>query len=76
MAKQAAVETSKPGLIDRIREFFGEVKLEMSRVTWPSKEELKSSTQVVMFILAVLAFVVWVYDIIFQKFVILLLQIG
>lgn len=77
MAKQAAsAAKSKPGLITQVREFLREVKVEMSKVTWPSKEELKSSTQVVLMMLVVVAAIIYVYDVVFQYVVMRLLQFG
>ncbi|HOZ48899.1 MAG TPA: preprotein translocase subunit SecE [Candidatus Hydrogenedentes bacterium] len=77
MAKQTVAPTgTKPSIGARIRDFFQEVKLEMSKVTWPPREELKSSTQVVLILLVVTAAVIYVYDVGFQYLVVWLLQIG
>jgi preprotein translocase subunit SecE len=35
-------------LIERLKIFFKEVRLEMSKVTWPTRAELKDSTIVVI----------------------------
>jgi preprotein translocase subunit SecE len=35
-------------LIERLKVFFKEVRLEMSKVTWPTRAELKDSTIVVI----------------------------
>ncbi len=35
-------------LIERLKVFFKEVRLEMSKVTWPTRAELKDSTVVVI----------------------------
>ncbi len=71
MAKQqtAAVE-AKTGVSVRVREFYQEVMTEMSKVTWPTKDELKSSTQVVMILLAIFAAVIYAYDVVFQVVVV------
>lgn len=71
MAKQqAAVLETKPGLITRIKDFYQEVMAEMSKVTWPTKEELKSNTQVVLLVLAIMSVIIYVFDIVFQFLVV------
>ncbi len=64
----------KPSIWNRVRDFYHEVMTEMSKVTWPTKEELKSSTTVVLWVLVVLAGVIYVYDFIFQVTVLGLLR--
>lgn len=68
MAKQitAASGEAKPTLFARMRDFYDDVMVEMGKVTWPSKDELKSSTTVVLFVLGVITAIVYVYDILFQ----------
>ncbi|RME01190.1 MAG: preprotein translocase subunit SecE [Calditrichaeota bacterium] len=43
----------------KISKFFNDVKVEMSKVTWPSFEELKGSTWIV--IIFSLAFAVYIF---------------
>ncbi|HUW61804.1 MAG TPA: preprotein translocase subunit SecE [Candidatus Bathyarchaeia archaeon] len=76
MAKQttAAGVEAKPTLFVRVRDFYQDVIVEMSKVTWPSRDELKSSTSVVMFLLGVVAVIVYGYDIVFQFVVLGLLK--
>jgi preprotein translocase subunit SecE len=67
MAKQAtATLEQKPSVFARVREFYDEVKWEMGKVTWPTKDELKSSTSVVLLLLGIITVVVYVFDIVFQ----------
>lgn len=67
MAKQSTADAGKkPGWIAQTRTFFGEVRSEMTKVSWPSSAEVKSSTQVVMFMLCALAAIVFVYDRVFD----------
>ncbi|MDZ7860697.1 MAG: preprotein translocase subunit SecE [Candidatus Krumholzibacteriota bacterium] len=44
-------------MIEKIGNFFREVKVEMKKVTWPSREELKESTKLVI----IASFVVTVF---------------
>lgn len=72
MAKQA----DTPGPIARMRSFFLEVQTEMSKVAWPSQDEVKASTSVVLVLLAILAVVVGTMDIVFRTVVVTLLRLA
>jgi preprotein translocase subunit SecE len=75
MAKAATATTGKPNLIQQVKTFAQEVKVEMDKVTWPTKEDLKASTQVVLIFLAIMAILVGILDVIFQNVVLALLRI-
>ncbi|MDO8525639.1 MAG: preprotein translocase subunit SecE [Candidatus Omnitrophota bacterium] len=49
--------------------FFNEIKLEMSRVSWPTKDELVGSTIVVLVSLAMLSLFIGVCDVFLSKIV-------
>lgn len=67
MARQATmVGEAKPTLKNRVVEFYHEVMSEMSKVTWPTQEELKNSTQVVLGLLVLSAAVTFLYDKVFN----------
>lgn len=75
MAKQASVTaTAKPNIFSRIRGFFEEVKVEMKKVAWPAKEEVRASTTIVMLMLILMAAIVGVYDYVFQVVVLAILK--
>ncbi|HDI52135.1 preprotein translocase subunit SecE [candidate division KSB1 bacterium] len=46
-------------MFQKAKNFLKEVRVEMSRVNWPSREELRSSTAVV--IMVTLAFAVFIF---------------
>jgi len=71
MAKQNVVQ-EKPGFIQRARTYLNEVRIELTKVTWPSQAELKASTTVVLIFLAILATTIGAMDIIFQRAVLLM----
>jgi preprotein translocase subunit SecE len=51
-------ETEPPGVVDRIREFFKDVRSESAKVSWPTRTELRDSTIVVIVtVLIVTAFI-------------------
>ena len=70
MAKLPTGTAERTSPIIRARDFFQEVNIEMRKVAWPSVEELKQSTQVVLLLLAILGTIVFAYDLVF-KFVII-----
>lgn len=51
---------------DKIIGFFDDVVKEMKKVTWPTKEELKESTQVVIVVCLILAAFTYVVDMAIQ----------
>jgi preprotein translocase SecE subunit len=76
MARQSGGATAaKPGIYMRSRGFLQEVRVEMSKVAWPTKDELKSHTTVVLLLLFLLAGIVGVYDFVFRLIVVLLLSL-
>ena len=75
MAKQATVAETKKGPIARLQEFLQDVLGELKKVTWPTKEDLKTSTKVTMIMLGVVSGITFVYDRVFQMIMILLLKI-
>jgi preprotein translocase subunit SecE len=48
-------------LIDKASKFMSEVKVEMSKVTWPTIDELKGSTKIV--IILSLAFALYIFGV-------------
>lgn len=77
-AKQPTASPSarKPGIIDTIREFFEDVRSEMKKVSWPSFDELKSLTQLVLWSLLISGIVLGFYDFIFHNLMGLILKLG
>ena len=62
MAKQTAVVEEKPGLFKRVQTFYEEVMAELKKVTWPTREDLKASTKVTLFLIAILAILIYSFD--------------
>lgn len=61
-APAKADKNKKPSFFKRIANWFGDVKTEMHRVTWPSKEELKSYSVAVIVMLIVFGVLIWLVD--------------
>jgi preprotein translocase subunit SecE len=49
-------------LIERVREFTKDVRVEMTRVSWPTREELRDSTIVVIITVLLVAVFIGVVD--------------
>lgn len=47
---------------EKIINFFNDVAKEMKKVTWPSKEELKESTAIVIVVCLILAVFTYIID--------------
>ena len=60
----------------RLMQFLAEVRLELDKVTWPGKEDLRVSTKVTMYMLGIMASITFVFDRIFQMVVVLLLRLA
>jgi len=75
MAKQTTVTEAKPGLFERVKDFVEEVRSELNKVTWPTMEDLQVSTKVTLFLLGVMAVIIFAYDQVFQLFVLMLLKL-
>ena len=45
------------------REFLGDVKEQVQKITWPDQEQLKSSTGVILAFLAIVALIIFGMDI-------------
>lgn len=76
MAKQATVTEAQPGVVQRVVTFYEEVRTEMDKVTWPSMDDLKVSTQVTLLMLAFMATIIFFADRIFQFVMLFLLTLG
>ena len=58
-------DDTKPGFFKRIGKWFREMKSELKKVVWPSKENTKTNTVVVLVTVAIAAVVMIALDAIF-----------
>ena len=56
-------------MANKVTHFFKDVKLEMTKVSWPNKDELIGSTLIVLVSLAILSAFIGIWDIILSKIV-------
>lgn len=54
-------------MINKIKQFFQDVELEMKKVSWPTWEELKGSTFVVLTLALMVAVFLFVVDLILNR---------
>jgi len=52
------------------------VQVELGKVTWPSREDLKVSTKVSMMRLGIMAGIIFVFDVFFGQVVVWLLNLA
>ena len=60
--KASKKSDKKPGFFRRIANWFGDVRTEMHKVVWPSKDELKTYTVAIIAMLVVFGVVIWLVD--------------
>ncbi len=55
-----------PGIVKRFQTFSEEVQVEMRRVTWPDREQLRNATAVILVFVLILAFIIGAMDAVFS----------
>ena len=60
--KPAKKSDKKPGIFRRFFNYLGDVRSEMKRVVWPSKDELKSYSVAIIAMLIVFGVIIWLVD--------------
>ena len=56
-------------MIKKIRKFFEEVQFEMKKVSWPTWEELRGSTYVVLSLSVLIALFLFVVDLLLNRII-------
>lgn len=72
MAVPETTETEKSSF--SVTQFLKETKVELKKVTWPTKQELIANTVVVLIAVVLCALLIWVVDSIFSAVFRLILQ--
>jgi len=62
MANQVEKSVATTSQMDRLVQFLKEVRNEVARVTWPTGNEVKGATVVVIVVCIIVAFVIWTVD--------------
>lgn len=63
VAQETVVKTSS----SRSKKFLREVKAELKKVSWPTKQELISNTGVVFIAVVAVSFLIWAIDALFTQ---------
>ena len=58
----AEKSVARPGIVTAANEYFKDVRVEMSKVSWPTREELRESTLVVIVMVFVIAIFIGIVD--------------
>ena len=72
MAVPETTETEQKS--EGIKDFLQGTKVELKKVTWPTKQELIAHTVVVLIAVVLCSSLIWLFDTIFSGFFRLLLQ--
>jgi preprotein translocase subunit SecE len=54
-------------VLERFKKFLGEVKVESTKVNWPSRDELRESTTVVLVAVFIISVFIYIVDIAISK---------
>ncbi len=60
------VKTKKKPFFARLKSYFIETKSELKKVTWPSKDQMKQNTLVIIVFLILIGLFLFVFDIAFS----------
>jgi preprotein translocase subunit SecE len=55
-----------PGILKKTQKFTEDVQVEMRRVTWPDREQLRNATAVILVFVLIMAVVIGVMDTVFS----------
>ncbi|MCK4777123.1 MAG: preprotein translocase subunit SecE [Actinomycetia bacterium] len=67
--KESKKRVKKENIIGKTRRYFKEVKYEVTKVTWPNRNEIINSTIVVVVVVLFFTFYIGVLDVIFVQLV-------
>ncbi len=62
------------GFLDKTKQFFREVRVEMKKVTWPSRKETIASTSIVLITVFVVGFYLGIVDLGLSRLIKVLLE--
>jgi preprotein translocase subunit SecE len=56
-------------LIDRLKKYLADVKVEMTKVSWPSRQEAREATTVVLFAVLIISIFIYSVDLLVGRIV-------
>ncbi len=63
---EANVKTKKKSFFARMKKYFKDTKSELKKVTWPSKEQLKQNTIVIITFIIIVGIFLFAIDMLFS----------
>lgn len=63
---EANVKVKKKPFFARLKKYFKDTKSELKKVTWPSKEQLKRNTVVIIAFIIMIGLFLFAFDILFS----------
>ena len=61
-------------MVEKVKQFFKEFRVEMKKVTWPTRKEIMASTGVVLFVVLLISLYLGLADTLLSRFVRVLLS--
>ena len=74
LSKKGKTSESKVGVLQKVRQFLREVKVELKKVTWPTRKETIASTMVVVILVLIVSLYLGLIDIGLTKFITILIR--
>lgn len=62
------------GLTEKVKQFYTEVRIELKKISWPSRKETVASTSVVLIIVLIISFYLGVADMVLSRLIRIILS--
>jgi preprotein translocase subunit SecE len=74
LQSRAAPEAERKSLFARVRDYLHEVRVELRKVTWPTREQMVAFTTVTLITSVALTFVIFGFDVAAKEFLLWLVE--
>ncbi|MGB5985010.1 MAG: preprotein translocase subunit SecE [Desulfobacterales bacterium] len=74
MSARGTLAKKEPNIFDRAKQFLREVKVELKKVTWPTRQQTLGSTVVVIILVLLIAAFLGIVDTLLSSLVRLVMQ--
>ena len=76
MAGNDKDKKEKGALLKKAKKNLNDIRLELKRVTWPTRQELINYTMTVLIVCAIMGALIYVLDMVLSRVLLLTLNIG
>ncbi|HET8740075.1 MAG TPA: preprotein translocase subunit SecE [Acidimicrobiia bacterium] len=76
MQSRAAEPRERKSFFARVRDYLHEVRVELRKVTWPTRDQMIAFTSVTMITTVVLTAVIFAFDVAAKEFVLWLVELA